>query len=280
MRIIFLLLFITTLLAAAPQQTLSGTWYTLNGTYLMRLQLYKNGNYLLSLDKKEIVKGQWEHAGKKQINVKTQRGLIETYRYTFKKGFLIMAKSKDVYMVLGRNRAVFAAMLQQKTAKKAEIKTQSPGKALTQKQVIHLLQNYQKMAPDTVYQHITHLSKKTTTTLRIYEALQSAMIFRACQGKLAYKLPQDRKMCAQAKQSYQNTIKFTNKPWGYANSQRDQMLIGLKCSMGLIDQKSCGTYTKTMKKVNQGQHNTMMEILKADECTKHYTHDHQYLGCW
>ena len=268
-----------------------GTWYTTNGKIVFKIKFNKNGIYKVIVNNKVTI-GNWNLNGNvittNLDNVKTQ------YSYTFKNGFMILAQSKTNYIVFGKKKSYFVGLLKkiQKNNKKTQKYTASTNnKALTDAQFMYLLENYAKMHPNTVYTYLTKFSKSQKTWIPIFTAWYNLMVFRACQGTLAYNNTQDKQMCANSKAQYQKTMQLFQSlsmqgsdPFAKSKTETSKLLISYKCKYGLIDKASCKMYMGIQSNINKMQNKTTNIIIKNMEplpCVKHYEQGtNAYLGCY
>ncbi len=278
-----------------PQGTINkkflGTWFTTNGQIIFKIKFNKNGIYSVIINNKKT-NGKWSINGN-IINTSMNNQQVQ-YSYVFKNGLLILAQSKQSYMILSRKKSYMVNILKKYSKnRKTSNNTVASGsnKPLTDAQFMYLLENYTKMHPNTVYTYMTRLSKSQRSWIPIYKTWYNMMVYIVCQGTLAYNTPQERQMCANSKAEYQKSINLrrslsmsTSSIWDQGKSDANNLLISYKCKYGLIDKGSCRMYMGMKANMNRMQNETSNTIIKNMEplpCTKHYEQgSNVYLGCW
>lgn len=128
-----------------------------------------------------------------------------------------------------------------------------------------LTENFHGMNGQQVLETVGKLTQGEALSLSIYEAFLSAVFRKACEanGQLVATFTTGQQTCAQAYQSYQwaqqNTV--IGNADDYGESQRNQLLIGLKCASGEIDKGSCTMYGAVVSNVNNMNNETGTRII-------------------
>ncbi len=283
MRYLATLIFMVSFLFA--QNSIVGRWYSTDGQNLYKFNFKSNGTYSVKINNQKTKYGKWQANNSTiatTIDNKTTR-----YRYAFSKGFLILALSQNAYMVLGKDKRYFQNILAK--AKKTQITNNN--RPLSNKEFLYLLQNFHKMPPNSVYLAVIRMNKKQQSWIPIYKAWYQMLLFRACQGNLAYKNRADAQMCAYVKAQYQQTLQLLQgyggslgDPWAEAKRQNNDLIILYKKKLGLISGATFNSYLGTQQSIYNMQNqttNTIINNMKPLPCTEHYEQGtNVYLGCY
>jgi len=270
--IILNLFLISILLLATP----IGKWS--NSQQKIFIDFKTNGSFTWSVNGKSI-NGKWKLLNDKIIQTSTN-GVIANY------GFLV--KGDNLGLQAQNGAQLYFVKVKNKNKKKL---TYTNNKSLTDSQFMYLLENYQKMHPNTVYMYMTKLSKNQRMWIPIFKAWYSMIVYIVCNGTLAYQTEPERRMCANSKREYLQHLKLIQNmpsaladPWSYGKEESNKLLIHYKCKYGLIDKGSCSVYRGIQKNMNKMTNETTKTIIKGFEplpCTKHYEEGtNVYLGCY
>ncbi len=162
------------------------------------------------------------------------------------------------------------APIQQSEPNQPAKTAQSSGSFKVVSSLRHLAENFDSLSAQQVSDIIKSLSQDDMFSLNVYTAFSSLVHAKACEADSSIIMPLSTGAvnCTQTAESWQNTLYFSNgdmqQATSYAYSNRDSLLIALKCGAGEIDAGSCNLYNNI-----QGQNmNTMNDIFKEmlDQC--------------
>ena len=277
----YILTFIFTIGILVAQNSIVGQWYSTDGQRLYSFNFKADGTYSVKIDNGQTKIGKWQ--ANNSIITTTIDNASTKYRYAFNQGYLILALSKNSYVVLGKDRSYFQNLLAK--AKNTQLNNQN--RPLTNKEFLYLLQNFYKMPPNSVYLAITRMNKEQQSWIPTYQAWYQMLLFRACQGDLAYKNKADAQMCDYVKAQNQKTMQLLNyqgDPWAYAKEQNSKLIILYKKKLGLINSASFNSYLGAQQNIYNMQNqttNTIINNMKPLPCTEHYEQGtNAYLGCY
>jgi len=144
------------------------------------------------------------------------------------------------------------------------------------------------MGPDDIYAaYFFGLNDTQRLMVSIKEALNASIFQQMCMGSHAAELRYNGvtgmgegcgAILEQARQAAMYGSGNT-----YAEEQRQELMIEEKCNLGLIDGGSCGAYRDAMRSAAEASGRTTETIvgnMAPPPCTRYYTPDEQYLGCW
>jgi len=277
----YILTFIFTIGILVAQNSIVGQWYSTDGQRLYSFNFKADGTYSVKIDNGQTKIGKWQ--ANNSIITTTIDNASTKYRYAFNQGYLILALSKNSYVVLGKDRSYFQNLLAK--AKNTQLNNQN--RPLTNKEFLYLLQNFYKMPPNSVYLAVIRMNKEQQSWIPIYQAWYQMLLFRACQGDLAYKNKADAQMCDYVKAQNQKTMQLLNyqgDPWAYAKEQNSKLIILYKKKLGLINSASFNSYLGAQQNIYNMQNqttNTIINNIKPLPCTEHYEQGtNAYLGCY
>ena len=280
----YILLIIFTISCLLAQNSVIGKWYSTDGQRLYMFHFKPNGTYIVKV-------GNQKKFGKWQIDNSTLATTIDNkttkYRYAFNKGYLILALSQKEFIVLGKDKSYFQNLL----AKAKNTQQTNQNRPLNNKEFLYLLQNFATMPPNSVYLAVTRMDKEQQSWIPIYKAWYQMLLYRACQGDLAYKNKSDAQMCAYVKAQHQQTLQLLQgyggslgDPWANAKRQNNNLIMLYKKKLGLINGASFNSYMGTQQNIYNMQNqttNTIINNMKPLPCTEHYEQGtNVYLGCY
>ena len=130
-----------------------------------------------------------------------------------------------------------------------------------------LVEQFEYLTPEQVAQIYRQLNQTEQLELSIYTAFGSLVHMRACQAdmSLAYVSAGSVTDCQQEAMQWMQTLQFSGgneeQATSYAFSQRNQLLIGMRCSSGEIDAASCGAYMGGVQNYNNMMNDTNQLII-------------------
>ena len=125
-----------------------------------------------------------------------------------------------------------------------------------------LVENFGSLTPQQTLLILQKLNQNDFLNLSIYSAFGSLVHYKVCQinSNIVMVIGGINTNCYQTMQQWQNTIYFSGgnvaQATSYANSQRNQLLIQLKCKTGEIDRGSCSAYVNGKLNYNKMMNNT------------------------
>lgn len=129
----------------------------------------------------------------------------------------------------------------------------------------HFIETYDRMPPQRVLQILSALNRNQVLVLTSYARVSQDMLRMACQvrGDLWMDIQGTRTTCQQAIVDAQTALQWITPQQLRENiqSERNQMLIGLRCASGEIDRASCQAYFKTGAAVAGMMNQTGMRII-------------------
>jgi len=155
--------------------------------------------------------------------------------------------------------------------------------------MLWFLSSLPSMDADQVYQaYFFGLTESERLVVSISEGLNSFIFQMMCAGSHAAELRYNGATgmgegCAQIVAQAQQTIAMGVNPGEYAEQQRQELIINEKCKLGLIDGASCGTYRgvrRQMARDSARTGQTIADNFAPPPCTRYYTPDGQFVGCW
>ncbi len=144
------------------------------------------------------------------------------------------------------------------------------------------------MGPDDIYAaYFFGLNDTQRLVVTIKEALNAYIFQQMCMGSHAAELRYNGVTgmgdgCGAILQQAQVAAAYGSGN-AYAEEQRQELMIEEKCELGLIDGATCGVYRRTLQSAADASGRTTETIvgnMAPPPCTRYYTPDEQYLGCW
>jgi hypothetical protein len=257
--------------ASAFAQDPSGIWYA-DG---LSMQMAPNGVMAMQTQQGTI-QGQWS-APQPGVLITLVNGVSTQYGYQVSANQLSMQDPQGVVMQFQRANAG-AAIQPQPIAPVA-------GGLLSDREWLVFLETYPQMQPDSVFAHLSRVTETQGLMLQLHEAATNDIFLRVCQGTYAAQVTWGGG-CQNMMMSAQQAAMFAAQSGvggNYGEEQRQQLIIGARCSAGVLDKASCSSYYGTMSNMNNMQHETSMSIINnmaPTPCTQYYDQSNAYLGCW
>ncbi len=144
------------------------------------------------------------------------------------------------------------------------------------------------LQPDQVYQaYFFGLSEDQRFMVSIMEGLNSYIFQVMCTGSHAGELRYNGATgmgqgCGQILAEARQAMAYGGGK-KYAERQRQELMINEQCKLGLIDGASCGAYRNAQGQIARDSARTtqtIVENMAPPPCTRYYTPDGQFVGCW
>jgi hypothetical protein len=191
-------------------------------------------------------------------------------------------------------------LLQRVSAPRAEPPSQPPlasGPALTERQFLGLIEHFESMKPDDVYDHLLRTTDDQKQMIQIHGALEQALCHRACQGGRGRSLVWPTMMVTMDCQRVADlraehlqlfgSMGLGGDPFLQAKTEQLQLVNHYQCLLGIHSPEVCASSYQTQSDVSRMQHETSMEIIDnmgTAGCTEYWEEDgagnRTYLGCW
>lgn len=138
--------------------------------------------------------------------------------------------------------------------------------------LIDFLETYQQDSAETLYGRLKGLTVNDHTVISVFGALASDVYLRACyhQPQLIAVVVAEPMNCQMLAVQRQNALGFIT-PESLAQNietQRLQVLNGLRCANGEHDRQTCAVYASVTGQVSAAQNDTSMQIIAnmSDGC--------------
>lgn len=129
----------------------------------------------------------------------------------------------------------------------------------------HFIETYEKMKPARVLQILSALNRTQMLILSGYARVSQDMLRRACRvrGDLWMNIQGRRTTCRMAVNDVRQALQWITMEQVRQNirSERDEILIAMKCATGQIDRGTCAMYLKTTAAINRMRNDTSLRII-------------------
>lgn len=135
-----------------------------------------------------------------------------------------------------------------------------------------IAENFERLSAQQVARLVVAMPRSERLQLSIYQSFGSLVHLRACQAapQLVVTLGGAPTNCLQTRKSWVNTLRLMRGNWAaatqYAARQRQQILIGMRCSTGEYSRRACQTYGKYRRKNVRRSYETGQTILRGQPC--------------
>ncbi len=130
---------------------------------------------------------------------------------------------------------------------------------------LQFLQTYPQMQPNQILASLYQLGEDEHLMISLSANLASDIYLRACNANpnIRFMITGSPMTCQRAAYDIQMTLQWTSLQQlaQQAENQRQQLIIVQKCTLGLLDRGSCGTYMRVKSNVNAMQHDTARRII-------------------
>ena len=130
----------------------------------------------------------------------------------------------------------------------------------------YFIENYETMKPALVLKILSALSQTQLQLLTSFGALSQDLLRVACtvNANLYMDIQGTRTTCQMAWTDVRNALKWITQEQIRQNirSQRNRMLIGLRCASGEIDRTSCKAFFRTLGAVANMTNDTTLRIIQ------------------